>query len=47
MKSLERLVSDHHRQLYARNKEYSVLSEELEDYSIEKVASVTLSTSKP
>ena len=44
MRSLERLVSDHHRQLYARDKEYSVLSEELKEYSIERVAAETLST---
>ena len=42
VRSLERLVSDHHRKLYSRDKNYSVLSEE--EVPIEKIASEILST---
>jgi hypothetical protein len=41
-RSLERLVSDHHRNLYSRENNYSVLSEE--QVPIEKIASEILST---
>ena len=42
VRSLERLVSDHHRNLYSRERNYSVLSEE--QVPIEKIASEILST---
>ena len=42
MRSLERLVSDHHRRMYGRDRNCSVLSEE--EVSIERIASEVLSS---